>query len=202
MGDAMKRITAILTIGLAIAGGQAVFGQGVNDVRRMYDSGQYQQVIAAANANPDPRLTFLSAQSHQKLSQVNEARAAYTQLSTRPDAWGDIGRSALGLIATNPAAAMQAAAQAVAHDPGLPEAYFTQGLAFSASQDFPNAAVAFQKASDLDPNWAYAHYYAGLSYSKIKRIDLTAQHFQAFLRLAPQAPERAEVQSIMRTLNR
>jgi len=36
----------------------------------------------------------------------------------------------------------------------------------------------------------------------VKRIDLTAQHFQTFLRLAPQAPERGEVQSIMRTLNR
>jgi tetratricopeptide (TPR) repeat protein len=198
----MKRITAILTIGLAIAGGQAVFGQGVSDVRRMYDSGQYQQVIAAASGNPDPRLTFLRAQSYQKLSQINEARDAYTQLSSRPGAWGDIGRSALGLLATNSAAAIEAATQGVAHDPALPEAYYTQGLAFSANQDFSNAATAFQKASDLDPNWAYAHYYAGLAYSKVKRIDLTAQHFQAFLRLAPQAPERAEVQSIMRTLNR
>jgi tetratricopeptide (TPR) repeat protein len=62
------------------------------------------------------------------------------------------------------------------------------------------AAAEFQKASDIDPNWAYAHYYAGIAYSKIKRADLTASHFQAFLRLAPQAPERGEVQSILRTL--
>ena len=84
----------------------------------------------------------------------------------------------------------------------MPEAYYQQGLAFSANQDFTRATVAFQKASDLDPTWAYAHYYAGLAYSKVRRIDLTAQHFQTFLRLAPQAPERAQVQSIMRTLNR
>ena len=55
---------------------------------------------------------------------------------------------------------------------------------------------------DLDPTWAYAHYYAGLAYSKVKRVDLTERHFQAFLRLAPQAPERPGVQSILRTLNR
>jgi hypothetical protein len=36
----------------------------------------------------------------------------------------------------------------------------------------------------------------------VKRADQTATHFQAFLRLAPKAPERAEVQSIMRTLGK
>ena len=54
----------------------------------------------------------------------------------------------------------------------------------------------------MTSNWAYAHFYAGLAYSKARRIDLTAQHFQTFLRLAPQAAERGEVQSIIRTLNR
>jgi tetratricopeptide (TPR) repeat protein len=200
------RTIATLVIALACAGGQLaiVHGQAVNDVRRMFDSGQYQQVIAAAGAEADPRVTFLRAQSHQKLSQGNEARQAYTQLAARPesDAWRDVGRSALALMASDPAGAVEASNQAVAHNGALPEAYFQQGLALSARQDFAGASVAFQKASDLDPNWAYAHYYAGLAYSKVKRIDLTAQHFQTFLRLAPQAPERGEVQSILRTLNR
>jgi tetratricopeptide (TPR) repeat protein len=200
----MTRITATLTIALACASGQAAFGQAVNDVRKLYDSGQYQQVIAAAGPEADPRVTFLRAQSHQKLSQENEAREAYAQLAGRPesDAWRDVGRSALALLAQDPAGALEASNQAVAHDDALPEAYYQQGLALAANQDFASAAVAFQKASDLDPNWAYAHYYAGLAYSKVRRIDLTAQHFQTFLKLAPQAPERPEVQSIMRTLNR
>ena len=63
-----------------------------------------------------------------------------------------------------------------------------------------NAAAAFEKATELDPSWAEAHYYAGLAYSKIKRFDLTASHFDAVLKLAPQSPSRPEVQSIMKTL--
>jgi tetratricopeptide (TPR) repeat protein len=64
------------------------------------------------------------------------------------------------------------------------------------------ASAAFEKAAQLDPSWADAHYYAGLAYSKIKRIDLMAAHFDTFLKLAPQSPQRPAVQSIMRTLSR
>jgi lipoprotein NlpI len=72
----------------------------------------------------------------------------------------------------------------------------------SAQQNFAEAAASFQKATELDPNWANAHFNAGLAFSKARRPDLTAEHFQAFLKLAPQAPERGEVQSILRTLGR
>ena len=47
---------------------------------------------------------------------------------------------------------------------------------------------------------AYAHYYAGLSYYQAERIDLMAAFFESFLKLAPDAPERAQVESIMRTI--
>jgi hypothetical protein len=35
----------------------------------------------------------------------------------------------------------------------------------------------------------------------VKRLDMTASHFDAFLKLAPQSPARPEVQSIMKTLS-
>ena len=198
------RITATLLLALGCAAGQivSVHAQDLNDVRRLFDSGQYQQVISAAAE--DPRVTFLRAQSYEKLQQSNEARQVYAQLAARPDsdAWQGVGRSALALASSDAAGALEASNQAVARDGALPEAYYQQGMALSANQDFGGAAVAFQKATELDPNWAYAHYNAGIAYSKVKRVDLTAQHFQTFLRLAPQAPERAQVQSIMRTLSR
>jgi tetratricopeptide (TPR) repeat protein len=198
----MTRITTGLFMALVCLSSQVARGQTLADVRKLYDAGQYQQVVAAGAE--DPRVTFLRAQSYEKLSQSNEARQVYTQLAGRPesDPWRDVGRSAVALLSSDPAGALDAANQAIARDGALPEAYFQQGMALNARQDFAGAAVAFQKASDLDPNWAYAHYYAGLAYSKVKRIDLTERHFQAFLRLAPQAPERAGVQSILRTLNR
>jgi Tfp pilus assembly protein PilF len=58
----------------------------------------------------------------------------------------------------------------------------------------------FERATQLDPMFAYAHYYAAISYSRIKQADRTASHFQTFLQLAPNAPERAAVESIMRAL--
>jgi tetratricopeptide (TPR) repeat protein len=198
----MTRITSTFALAIGFYA-QIAAGQTVSEARKLYDAGQYQQVIAASGSE-DPRMTFLRAQSYQKLSQINEARQVYEQLAGRPesDPWRDVGRAGIALLAQDAGGALAASNQAVARDGALPEAYYQQGLAYSAAQDFSNAATALQKASDLDPNWAYAHYYAGLAYSKVKRIDLTAQHFQAFLRLAPQAPERPEVQSIMRTLSR
>jgi hypothetical protein len=47
---------------------------------------------------------------------------------------------------------------------------------------------------------AYAHYEAGMAYYKAKRVDRMAVYFENFLRLAPNAPERSAVQSIMRTV--
>src|SRR5437764_1290374 len=69
------------------------------------------------------------------------------------------------------------------------------------------AAVAMmvtpaQVASSQDFNELRKLYYAGLAYSKIKRVDMMASHFDSFLKLAPQSPQRPEVQSIMRTLGK
>ena len=50
------------------------------------------------------------------------------------------------------------------------------------------------------PRFAYAHYYAGLSHYRVGRTDKMAAAFEHFLTLAPKAPERPQVESIMRTL--
>ncbi len=47
---------------------------------------------------------------------------------------------------------------------------------------------------------AYAHYYGGMMHYRANRVDRMAVHFEQFLKLAPEAPERPEVLSIMRTL--
>ena len=40
---------------------------------------------------------------------------------------------------------------------------------------------------------AYAHYMAGMSFYKAKRVDKMAVYFENFLKLAPEAPERPAV---------
>ena len=189
-------------LGMICAATAVVVAQSLADLRKSFDAGQYQQVISAAGGSQDPHVIFIVAMSHQKLRQADEARKAYEQLAALPDsdAWHHVGQAAVATLASNAGAAVAAADQAVAKNDGLAEAHFQRGLALSLKQDMAGAAAAFQRASDIDPDWAYAHYYAGIAYSKIKRADLTASHFQAFLRIAPQAPERGEVQSILRTL--
>jgi tetratricopeptide (TPR) repeat protein len=203
----VRRWIPALAAMVAVNGIQLLAAQGLADLRKLYDAGQYQQVVDAAGRaelpeDQQPRVAYLVAQSHQKLSHIDAARRSYEQLAARSDAdpWQAIGASAVALLSSNPAGALESANQAVARDESVPEAHYQRGLALSVRQDMAAAAGAFEKASELDPTWAYAHYYAGLAYSKIKRIDVMASHFDTFLKLAPQAPERLEVQSIMKTL--
>jgi lipoprotein NlpI len=84
--------------------------------------------------------------------------------------------------------------------PSLPEAHYQRGLVFMARNDFGNAVDAFTKATTLDPNFASAYYYAGLANYRVKRIDLMGNNFNTFVKLAPNAPERPEVESILRTV--
>ena len=203
----MTRWMSALAVMFLAAAAPSASAQSLSDLRKVYDAGQYQQAIASAasaqvSEDEQPRVTYLVAQSHQKLGHRDEAQHAYGQLAARGDGdpWRDVGRSAVALLAADAAGAADAANQAVALGESLPEAHYQRGLALSVRQDMANAAAAFEKATELDPSWADAHYYAGLAYSKARRIDKMASHFDTFLRLAPQSPSRPEVQSIMRTL--
>lgn len=200
--------TLATILGLLVAV-QPAWAESFADLRKLFDAGQYQQLLKAAAAaevtdEQRPRVTYLVGQGHQRLSQNDEARQAYQELASRDesDAWHYVGVSAIAMLSSNAGNALEAANEAVSRNESLPEAHYLRGLALSARQDVAGAAASFDQATDLDPSWAYAHYYAGLAYSRAKRADLMATHFQTFLKLAPQAPESREVKSIMQTLGR
>jgi tetratricopeptide (TPR) repeat protein len=73
-------------------------------------------------------------------------------------------------------------------------------LVLEARNERPAAAEAFVKATQASPSMAYAHYHAGMNFYEAKRIDQMAVYFENFLKLAPNAPERPAVESIMKTL--
>jgi tetratricopeptide (TPR) repeat protein len=85
-------------------------------------------------------------------------------------------------------------------NPTLAMAHYQLGLVQAHKSELENAAASFGRAVTAEPSFAYAHYYAGLMYSRIQRVDQTAVYWEAFLTLAPKAPEAAQVLSIMRTL--
>ena len=183
-----------------------VAGQNVAEVRQLFDAGRYQEVVRASElAGPEAdnaaRVQFMAAQSYSKLNDVNGARRAYQRLAeSGANPWAAIGRSALELLDRNFDAAQASVDQAVTATPSLPEAHYQRGLVLMARNDFGNAADSFTRATTLDPNFASAYYYAGLANYRIKRIDLMGNNFNTFVKLAPNAPERPEVESILRTV--
>jgi tetratricopeptide (TPR) repeat protein len=85
---------------------------------------------------------------------------------------------------------------------GNPEAYLFGGKLGVARKDFQAAVPELEKAIRLDPRNAYAHYYAGIAYSNTGRPDKMAEQFQLFLKLAPDAPEAAQVRSLLRSVRK
>ena len=67
-------------------------------------------------------------------------------------------------------------------------------------QEWPAAAAEFDRVTEINPSNAYAHYNGGLMHYRANRPDRMANHFEQFLKLAPDAPERPEVMQIMRTV--
>lgn len=171
-------------------------------VRQMFEAGQYQQVIDATTDAAAPDALYAAAQSRQKLGAIDEARDTYGRLAARADtdAWHFIGVSGQQLLDDQTDAALAAARQAAAMAGDLSAAQYQVGLVLAKRRDWGAAAEAFDRAAELDPSHAYARYYGGLMHYQSGRPDRMAIHFELFLKLAPDAPERPEVLQIMRTV--
>ncbi|HUX17390.1 MAG TPA: tetratricopeptide repeat protein [Phycisphaerae bacterium] len=188
-------------------------------IQQLYEAGQYAPLLerVAADEAPAPEDIYLSGQASRRLDPPDkvQARNWFVRLGgEETDYWTFIGRSAnamLGGVSADPDAtpAEPDPAQAVAdarHAVELaPEAFFAQyhlGFTLAETKDYAGAVVAFDKAMKLNPTFAYAYYYAGYSQYQLKRVDRMANHFERFLKLAPDAPERPAIQALMRSIRR
>jgi tetratricopeptide (TPR) repeat protein len=172
--------------------------------QKLFESGKYQEAIdhVKAHADAPQDQVYLRALAHRKLDQNDDAKQAFGALASagEDNAWGQIGKSGTALVDGNQDDAAAAATRAVELDGNLAQARYQLGLVESARNKQPQAAEAFAKAAELDPQMAYAHYEAGMAFYKSKRVDRMAVYFENFLKLAPNAPEKPAVQSIMRTV--
>jgi tetratricopeptide (TPR) repeat protein len=172
--------------------------------QKLFESGKYQEAIDNVKSRSDAPESevYLRALAHRKLNQNDDAKEAFGSLAGRDEGsvWREIGNSGTALVEGNLPDAQAAAKKAVQIDAGSSLAHYQLGLVESARNDHAQAAAAFAKAAELDPQMAYAHYEAGMAYYKTKRVDKMAVYFENFLKLAPSAPERPAVLSIMRTI--
>jgi tetratricopeptide (TPR) repeat protein len=168
--------------------------------RALFEAGNLQGVIDQVPDDASPDALYLKGLALRKLGMNDPAKDVFGRLAGGGDAWRATGESAVAQIDGNLDAALAAATAAVAANGMLAEAHYQLGLVLEARGDAGAAAEAFANATIANPMMAYAHYNAGMNYYKVQRIDRMAVFFENFLRLAPQAPERPAVDSIMRTV--
>lgn len=170
------------------------------EVQRLYQSGSYEQAVQAAQ-DGDPASTYLAAQSLMKLDRNDQANGELAKLrGSNQAAWKLVGESGEAMLANDAGRAVDLARRAVEADGNNPFAQYQLGLSASKASDWGTAVAGFTKAIELKPDFAYAHYYAALAYQRQRQLPKTAEHFDAFLRLAPDAPERSAVAAILRTI--
>lgn len=173
-------------------------------VQKLLERGALAEAVQRAEAERDnPESTYLAAQALIKMDDSGRAAEEYARLrESGAEDWTAIGDSGAALLAGDAASALAAAERAIAANGANPYAHYQLGVAASREQNFPRAAEAFGRTVQLKPDLAYGHYYAGLANQKVKQIAKMSEHLETFLRLAPQAPERAAVAAILRTLRR
>jgi tetratricopeptide (TPR) repeat protein len=77
---------------------------------------------------------------------------------------------------------------------------FVRGLLRFYRKEHEAAAEDFETDLKNRPDHAYAHYYAGMAYSGMKRPDKMLTHFELFLRARPNAPEAKKVRAVLKTM--
>ena len=196
----VAKTTFVLVASMALYGSSVVSGEQRPEVQRLFQSGAYEQAADAAR-DGDPASTYLAAQALIKLERSDRAVAELTRLrASENSAWRLVAESGEALINNDAARAVDLARRAIEDDGGNPFAHYQLGLAAGKANDWGTAVAGFTRAVELKPDLAYAHYYAGLAYQRQRQLSKTAEHFDAFLRLAPDAPERSAVLAVLRTI--
>ena len=170
------------------------------EVQRLFQSGAYEQAAEAAR-DGDPASTYVAAQALIKAERTDRAAAEFARLRAGGDAaWQLVGESGEALVGGDAGRAVELARKATEADGNNAFAHYQLGLAASRASDWGTAESAFARTVQLKPDFAYAHYYKALVHQRLRQLPKSAEHFEAFLRLAPDAPERSAVLAIMRTL--
>lgn len=178
------------------------------DVVALYKAGAYTDAASASTERRDAGQAsveeiYVGGLAYEALKNTESARAAYAEVaSARPesDAWHWLGESARALVAGDVNAATTAADRAVELDANNKYVHYQRGLVLSHRRAYQPAAESFARMLTIDGSFAYGHYYAGLSYYQLRSLVAAANHFERFLELAPEAPERIQVEGILSAL--
>jgi tetratricopeptide (TPR) repeat protein len=198
---ALRPLQAATAVALFILSASLASAQENLSVQKLLERGALEQAVQRADAERNPESTYLAAVAALKMNDNGKAAEQYGRLRDAGDeSWKAVGESGARLGDGDVDGAMAAAKRAVAANGGNPYAHYQAGVVASRQGNHQAAMEAFGRAADLKPDLAYAHYYAGSAAQRVKQIAKMSEHFETFLKLAPDAPERAAVAALLRTL--
>jgi len=209
-GTVFVWLTIVLVAACASTQGRTGIARPTNvppssTIQGLYESGEDREVVDRVKNSLPTAITgadrWFAAQSQLRLGLRNDAINDLTAL-TQADADPAVqvaAQLAIGRLTNDDATLGQARAAAGAY----PESLFVQyelGLSYAVRNDFASAARIFDACIATAPAFAYAYYQSALAYQHLDRPDIMANRFDRFVRLAPNAPERPEVESLLRTI--
>ena len=202
--SAQRLLSITVLFGVAVtlaARSTAAAAQDVS-VQQLLERGALDEAIQRAEAERDnPESTYLAAQALIKKDDGGRAGEAYGRLRERSDEdWKAIGESGAALLggttmARWPPPNVQLPRTAPIRTRIIRSARSPSGKRISSAPP-----RRYGRSVELKPDLAYAHYYAGIAYQRVRQIPKMSEHLETFLRLAPDAPERTAVAAILRTL--
>ena len=171
------------------------------DAQKLFEAGNWTAVAERASSGSSEDL-YLAALAHLKAGNtggaINEMNRLRDQGSS--DAWKQIGASGAAMLENNAGEAVAAGRRAAEAAGDNFFAHYQLGLAAAGANDLDTASRAFQRAVELKPDFAYAHYYAGQVLQKQRIIGQAAEHYQYFLKFAPNSPDASAVRALLRGL--
>ncbi len=172
--------------------------------QQLYESGQYQALVdrAAEGRAASPDDTYMAALAFLKMENSGASAAEYRRLQEQGGAWEQVGASGVAMLEHNYAEAVAAAQRAAEMSGDHPYIQYQLGLSALGANDNGTASQALARATEIKPDFAYAHYYAGQAFQKLHETSKAAEHFNYFVRLAPESPDRAAAMAILRALRK
>lgn len=191
------------SVALAVAAASTLAWAQEPSSQKLFESGNWAAVTERADSG-SPEDRYLGALAHLKADNSAAAIGEMSRLRDEgpDDAWKQIGASGAAMLQHNDGEAVEAGRRATELAGENPYAHYQLGLAAAGANDFGLSAQAFERATGLKPDFAYAHYYAGQAFHKQRDMSKAVDHYQHFVQLAPESPDRAAIQSILRTLRK
>ena len=155
---------------------------------------KFQEVIAAVPTCAECYSNIGTLQLRQK--KFDESEASYKKaIELKPDlvdAYNGLAtlynaekKPDLALEASKKAAELAGTAGAAGAGATSAPAVFNQGVILWNAQKIPEAQAQFEKALELDPNLAEAHYWLGMALVNGGKMADAKPHFEEYLKLAP-----------------